>query len=117
MPLLVLAYRQGGSGPELVVTPGVAEQDGTLSAPLQAGARGAPAFDRAGILRGFVQKGPDERRIVAGIVPAARYKLRSDGLAGLLAAKESPATEPGHRSAADIADSFRSSVVPITCVQ
>jgi Putative peptidoglycan binding domain len=115
-PLLVLAYRQGGSGQELVVTPGVAELDGTLSAPLQAGARGAPAFDRAGILRGLLQTGPDERRTVAGIVPPARYKLRSDGLAGLVAAKVAPATEPSHRSAADIAASFRSSVVPVTCV-
>jgi hypothetical protein len=116
--LLVLAYRQQGSGQELVVTPAVAGQDGTLSAPLQAGARGAPAFDRAGRLRGLVQEGPDERRMVAGIAPPARYRLRSGALAaaGVVQANEARPSALVDRSAADITQSLRAGVVPVACV-
>jgi hypothetical protein len=116
--LLVLAYRQQGSGQELVVIPAVAGQDGTLSAPLQAGARGAPAFDRAGRLRGLVQEGPDERRMVAGIAPPARYRLGSGALAaaGVVQANEARPSALVDRSAADITQSLRAGVVPVACV-
>jgi hypothetical protein len=112
---VVLAYRQQGSQLELVVMPGIADQDGTVSAPLQAGMRGAPAFDRSGALRGLVRDGPDERRVVAGVIPPARYTLETGGLSGLVQPAEPAAAQASARPIAEIAASVRDSVVPIAC--
>src|SRR5215213_4284951 len=84
MSLLVVAYARQGSKDELVVAPALAQPDGTISAPLQPGAAGAPVVDRSGALRGLVQHGPVGRRTVAGIVPPARYHLYAAGLADLI---------------------------------
>lgn len=44
-----------------------------LRAALQRGGLGAPAFDESGALAGVTTTAPDERRLVAGLVPSASY--------------------------------------------
>jgi hypothetical protein len=115
-PLLVLSYRLQGTRAELVATPALGgDEEGSVVAPLQAGAQGAPVVDRSGALRGLVRGGPDERRAVAGIVPPAHYRIESAAVSGLVATQDAPAGDPHPRTAADLVSSLRDAVVPITC--
>jgi len=115
MSLLVVAYARQGSKDELVVAPALAQPDGTISAPLQPGAAGAPVVDRSGALRGLVQHGPVGRRTVAGIVPPARYHLYAAGLADLIGPDQPREAKAPSLSAAEITSALRASIVPVTC--
>lgn len=46
-----------------------------LRAALQRGGLGAPVFDATGRLAGVVTTAPDERRLIAGLVPQATYPI------------------------------------------
>jgi len=62
-----------GSGTSVTAAPGTLAGDGRITAPLQPGAGGAPIVDEAGLLAGLVTAYPDAPRMVAGVVPPARY--------------------------------------------
>lgn len=47
----------------------------TVTAPLQPGQAGSPAFDRQGRLVGIVTANPSDRQLVAGIAPQRAYAL------------------------------------------
>lgn len=73
-PLTVVASGDGAGRPGIVAIPGDAA-DGRLRAPLQRGAQGAPVLAADGGLVGLVLGRPDEKRLVAGLVPQATYDI------------------------------------------
>jgi hypothetical protein len=88
-----------------------------IAAPLQPGAGGAPVLDRSGALAGLVATVPSRPRLVAGILPPARYGLvpaatLADflGAAGLRTARQKEAGTLGAAAA-----TLAGAVVPITC--
>jgi len=68
--VLVMSAEAGGAA---TAAPGALAADGRITAPLQPGAGGAPIFDGAGHLAGLVSVYPSAPRMVAGVVPPARY--------------------------------------------
>nr|WP_238314060.1 serine protease [Methylobacterium organophilum] len=97
--------------------PGEAAGDG-LTAPLQPGSGGAPAFDRSGRLAGLVAVYPSAPRLVAGVVPPTRYRLvPAAAIGGFLTANGvTPATTaapPASLGAA--AAPYLGAVVAIAC--
>ncbi|SFG44509.1 serine protease [Methylobacterium gossipiicola] len=62
-----------GGGASVTAAPGLLAADGRITAPLQPGAGGAPIVDEAGLLAGLVAAYPHAPRMVAGVVPPARY--------------------------------------------
>lgn len=120
-PVVVLAYAQSGPTPSLVVAPGESAAGQTLFAPLQPGAGGAPAFDRSGALVGIVGPMPTAPRLVAGVVPPARYALvPAAALARFLqdAGLTVPTgVSPREQSTGEIAFTAGPSVAPIECAR
>jgi hypothetical protein len=116
----VVALIYAGSA-SLSVVPGETGSGGTVIAPLQPGAGGAPVFDRTGALAGIVGAMPAAPRRVAGVVPPARYPLvppaelrRFLSNAGVTLAA---AAGGGERTAGEIAAAAAPAVVPIDCAR
>ncbi|HEX8166652.1 MAG TPA: serine protease [Beijerinckiaceae bacterium] len=105
----------------LAVVPGEAGAGNAILAPLQPGASGGPVFDRSGRLVGLIGAMPDRPRLVAGIVPPARYGLvPGAALARFLAeagAALGPAPAGPARTAGEIAAAAGAAVVPIECLR
>ncbi|RVU17196.1 peptidoglycan-binding protein [Methylobacterium oryzihabitans] len=111
----VAAGREGGPA----VAPGVAGPGGTVAAPLQPGAAGAPVLDRSGRLVGLVARLPARPRLIAGVMPptshpvvgldALRTFLGRDGTLPPAAGEAAP------RSAGAIAASVAGRVVAVRC--
>ncbi|MCJ2034094.1 serine protease [Methylobacterium sp. J-068] len=118
--LVLGADAEGG----VAVAPGEAE-DGPqrIGAPLQPGAGGAPVLDRSGALVGLVASFPASPRLVAGIVPPARYGLVPAGIvaavletAGLEeAGLKARALPKGAGTLSAAAATLSGAVVAITC--
>jgi Putative peptidoglycan binding domain len=108
-------------GPALAVVPGETGSGGTIIAPLQPGASGGPVFDRSGALAAVVGAMPAAPRLVAGIVPPARYPLVPvsevrkflSGTSTTLAA----ASAGVDRTAGEIAAAAGPAVVAIDCAR
>ena len=116
----VIALIYAGS-PALAVVPGETGPGGTIIAPLQPGAGGAPVFDRTGALAGVVGTMPSAPRRVAGIVPPARYPLvpASEIRKFLSGANTPPAAAAAgrDRTAGEIAAAAGPAVVAIDCAR
>jgi len=115
----VVALIHAGS-PSLSVVPGETGSGGTVIAPLQPGASGAPVFDRAGALAGVVGAMPTAPRRVAGIVPPAHYRLVPASEIRRFLSSESPfaaAPAGAERTAGDIAAAAGPAVVAIDCAR
>ena len=116
----VVALLYGG-GTTLSVVPGEAGTGGAVIAPLQPGASGAPVFDRAGALAAVVGAMPTAPRLVAGIVPPARYPLvPMSEIRGFLCAAGAalaPAAGTGERTAGEIAAAAGPAVEAIDCAR
>jgi peptidoglycan hydrolase-like protein with peptidoglycan-binding domain len=107
-------------GPTLSVVPGETGSGGTVIAPLQPGASGAPVFDRAGALAGVVGAMPTAPRLVVGIVPPAHYRLVPASEIRRFLSSESPlaaAPAGADRTAGDIAAAAGPAVVAIDCAR
>jgi len=116
-PVLVLAFGNDGEGVRLHAVAGTRAGGTSLAAPLQPGASGAPVFDRAGALTGFVGTLPANPRKVAGIVPSTLYPVvpaaeAAKVFAGLTAGG---ARSAAPMSAADLVSMMRASAVAIAC--
>jgi hypothetical protein len=112
--VLVLGADAGGG---VAVAPGQVGPEGTrITAPLQPGAGGAPVLDRAGALAGLVASIPANPRLVAGVVPPARYGLVPPGaiLAFLSGAALQP-PPPRAGTPGSAAATLSGAVVAITC--
>jgi hypothetical protein len=115
---LVFAFGNDGDGEKLLAVAATIEDGQALTGALQPGASGAPVISEAGTLIGLVDIVPLSSRKVAGIVPSARYPilpttLLMERFPNLALTFMKPAAPI--ESAADIAGTVRSSVVPITC--
>lgn len=101
--------------------PGEASAGGAhVFAPLQPGAGGAPVFDRSGKLVGLVLRFPAPPRLVAGVVPPARYAVVPGGSVAVFLSENGlgtggprPPTAPG--SLGFVAGAFTDAVAAITC--
>ncbi|MDJ1159097.1 peptidoglycan-binding protein [Chelatococcus sp. SYSU_G07232] len=90
-----------------------------LAAPLQAGAAGAPVFDRSGALVGIVLPPPSPPRLVAGVAVETRYPMAdAAAIARLLGdppLAAAPASSAAPLSAGAIAAEAGRSVVAVSC--
>ncbi|KQP30778.1 peptidoglycan-binding protein [Methylobacterium sp. Leaf104] len=93
-----------------------------ITAPLQPGAGGAPVLDRSGALAGLVAMVPGRPRLVAGVLPPARYGLVPAatlasflGAAGLRTAQPRDAGTQGAGTSGAAAATQAGAVVAITC--
>lgn len=114
-PLVALIHADGTA---LSVVPGEAASPAMLIAPLQPGASGAPIFDRAGALAGVAGAIPAAPRLVAGIVPPARYTLTPATEVARFLSDAGIATASGGgpaKTAGEIAAASADAVVPIEC--
>ncbi|WP_240539878.1 peptidoglycan-binding protein [Salinarimonas soli] len=115
--LVALAYGPGQPARMLMAVAGERAASG-LVAPLQAGAAGAPVFDRAGRLVGLVRSVPLAPRLVAGVaIPAAHPLVTGEALARVLrdAGAVSSPEAGAARSAGEIAARMQAAVVPVEC--
>jgi hypothetical protein len=103
----------------LTVVPGEAGSGAIMIAPLQPGASGGPVFDRSGALVGLIGPMPEKPRLVAGIVPPARYALvpAADLARFLSGAGVAPSSTGAERTAGEIAAAAGGAVVPIECAR
>jgi peptidoglycan hydrolase-like protein with peptidoglycan-binding domain len=112
--VLILAFAGKGPDERLTAIPGEL-RNGTLFAPLQAGAAGAPVFDRNRGIIGIVLESSGLSAAIAGIVPPKNHTMiTSAALAGIFPATESP-VEAAYTTGAIVA-SFGASVVAVFCV-
>ncbi len=117
-PVLVAAIAMSFGPPAPVVAPGTIGADGSVSAPLQAGAGGAPVFDRSGALIGLVAAAPAAKRQVAGLVPPNRYPTLGTADIARVTGRDLPASTGGaERSAADLMTLVGGALIAIECVQ
>ncbi len=104
--------------PAAVFAEAIATGSGRVAAPLQPGGAGAALFDASGALAGLVTDDPGARRQVAGVAPAARYRVaEAEKIAAFLQQHnaslgrgEAPAPKGG------VAAARRDAVVPLVCV-
>lgn len=118
VPLLVIAFSDDNGSPTLTATPALAQDQSTLTAPLQPGASGAPVVTMEGTLAGFVDPVSSDQRKIAGLLPTARHDVISLAdvrkvVTDFNGKAEQPASQKLH--AADIVGSVRGALVPITC--
>lgn len=116
--LVVLGAEAKGAA----VAPGIAGT-GSVFAPLQPGAGGAPVLDRSGHLVGVIARFPTVPRLIAGVMPPTSYALVPAGTiaaflaqAGVAAGKPTPANPQAASLGAAVAPVL-GSVVAITCGQ
>ena len=111
--VIVLAINETGASRPLTATPGEL-QGGTLFAPLQPGATGAPVFSRSGRIVGIVYDAQHTAPSIAGIIPPVRRELiGSEAFAELL-----PTDDAGERadfSAGAVATGFGTFILPVFC--
>ncbi|ACL56727.1 serine protease [Methylobacterium nodulans] len=114
--LVVLgASREGGPS----VAPGAMGPSGGVIAPLQPGAAGGPALDRAGRLVGLVAMLPAQPRLIAGVMPPMMHPLIGiAALRGFLNAEGvtlEASSEAGVKSTGAIAAPLAGAIVPVQC--
>ncbi len=73
--LTAIGLSWSGGQPAGVFAEAIATGNGRIAAPLQPGGAGAALFDGAGALAGLVTDDPGARRQIAGVAPAARYRM------------------------------------------
>ncbi len=81
--LVLVAFGNDAGKRAAVALPGQGVQSGgkpALSAPLQPGQAGTPAFDRQGRLVGIVTDNPSDKILIAGVAPQRSYAF-ADGAA------------------------------------
>ncbi|WP_375465344.1 serine protease [uncultured Methylobacterium sp.] len=107
-----------GSG--VSVAPGSGSGAAGVVAPLQPGAGGAPVLDRTGALAGIVARFPAAPRLVAGVMPPARFALvPGAAVAAFLAENGVSASGPvgGGGSLGAAAARVDGSVLGLTCAR
>lgn len=118
MSLLVIAFSDDNGSPNLAATPGQAQNQSSLTAPLQPGASGAPVVTMQGALAGFVSPVSSDQRKIAGILPTARHAvvpLSEVRKAAPDFTGKAEQSAPQKLHAADIVGSVRNALVPIMC--
>jgi hypothetical protein len=121
--VLLLAQADATGAPRAPsVAPGLLAKRGdswTVQAALQSGGAGAPVFDRKGALLGIVTGDPSQRVRVAGIVPAASYRMASGAdLTRVLTAEGAgiaPVPTGSDLTAGDLVTTLTQRIVAITC--
>ncbi|WP_298954557.1 peptidoglycan-binding protein [uncultured Methylobacterium sp.] len=112
--VVVAAGREGGPA----VAPGLAGPGGSVAAPLQPGAAGAPVLDRSGRLLGLVARLPARPRLIAGVMPPTSHAVIGlDALRAFLGrdATLPPAGEAAPRTTGAIAAAIAGRVVAVRC--
>ncbi|MEA1834512.1 serine protease [Methylobacterium durans] len=101
------------------LAPGTGSPAGGVVAPLQPGAAGAPAIDRAGRLAGIVARFPAAPRLVAGVAPPMSYPLIAGPAVAAFLAETGLRPAAGQDGAAaslgQAAAPVASAIVAITC--
>jgi hypothetical protein len=109
----------GFSGPRLAASPASLASDEArpiVTAALDKGAGGAPAFDRTGVLVGLVAPIPGEPKRVGGVALASPHSLITpDALRAFLGVTESSSEQGASLSAGDIAAREKTALVAVFC--
>ncbi|CAM5205161.1 Peptidoglycan binding domain-containing protein OS=Bosea thiooxidans OX=53254 GN=SAMN05660750_01194 PE=4 SV=1 [Bosea thiooxidans] len=88
--LVLVAFGHDAGKRAAVALPGQSVSAGgkpALSAPLQPGQAGAPAFDRQGRLVGIVTENPSDKILIAGVAPQRSYAFADSATIQALLAK------------------------------
>ena len=106
------------SGTTSLVVSGTATATGVF-APLQRGGFSAPAIDASGRVVGLVAAAPDEKRTVAGLVPAAAYPLVPAATLAAFVGRAGGGVEPsgaaGDVTSAAAVAGLAGRIVPVLC--
>ena len=116
-PLVIVTQAWSGSVPTGVFSEATLLGPKNLTAPLQPGGTGGALFDAKGELVGMVVDDPSGRKIVAGIVPAARYQFAvAEDIAAFLQEHSVPVPKLNQPfSDKNIAGARRNAVVSLVC--
>jgi S1-C subfamily serine protease len=115
--LVVVTQAWSGNSPIGVFSEAKRLGPKSLGAPLQPGGTGGALFDNKGELAGIVVDDPAARKVVAGIVPTARYRFApTEDIAAFLQ-KQSVATPASERPFTEksVAGGRRDAVVALVC--
>lgn len=120
--LVLVAYGNDAGKRAAVALPGQNVQSGgkpALSAPLQPGQAGAPAFDRQGRLVGIVTDKPSDKILIAGVAPQRSYAF-ADGAAiqamlGKAGVALPAATTGSELSTGAVVERVSGAVQPVIC--
>ncbi|WP_306222590.1 serine protease [Bosea beijingensis] len=120
--LVLVAYGNDGGKRAAVALPGLGVQAGgklALSAPLQPGQAGAPAFDRQGRLVGVVTDNPSDKVLIAGVAPQRSYAFADTAAIQAMLGKAGvslPAAAAGTElSTGAVVERVSGAVQPIVC--
>ena len=120
--LVLVAFGNDAGKRAAVALPGQSSQVGgkpALSAPLQPGQAGAPAFDKQGRLVGIVTDNPSDKILIAGVAPQRSYAF-ADAVAiqtvlGKAGISLSAAAAGAEFSTGAVVERVSSAVQPIVC--
>ena len=91
----------------------------TVTAPLQPGQAGSPAFDRQGRLVGLVTANPSDKQLVAGIAPQRAYALADvaaiQGMLSQAGLSLPPAAAGAGLSTGAVVEKVSGAVLPLVC--
>lgn len=91
----------------------------TVTAPLQPGQAGSPAFDRQGRLVGLVTANPSDKQLVAGIAPQRAYALADvaaiQGMLSQAGLSLPPAAAGAELSTGAVVEKVSGAVLPLVC--
>lgn len=120
--LVLVAFGDDAGKRAAVALPGQFARIGsgaTVTAPLQPGQAGSPAFDRQGRLVGLVTANPSDKQLIAGVAPQRAYALADSaaiqavlGQAGLSLPAAAVASE---LSTGAVVEKVSGAVLPLVC--
>lgn len=110
---IALAFAGSGATKRLTAIPGELRH-GSLFAPLQAGAAGAPIFRRNGEIVGIVLESNGVSAAIAGIVPPRAHALMATAELAAILPVTDRSSEADYTAGA-IAAAFGASLVPVFC--
>jgi peptidoglycan hydrolase-like protein with peptidoglycan-binding domain len=115
--LVIVTQAWSGNSPVGVFSEATRQGLKSLNAPLQPGGTGGALFDTKGELVGIIVDDPSARKVVAGVVPTARYRFASGEDIATFLQKQSVAFPKDNRppSESSVAGARRDSVIPLMC--
>jgi Putative peptidoglycan binding domain len=115
--LTMVGQAWSGNAPSGIFAEAIAATPTRIAAPLQPGSAGAALFDSTGALAGIVIDDPGARKQVAGVVPAARYRLATaDDITAFLQKNTISLAKPDQpKAAGSVAVARRDAVIPLIC--